>query len=271
MENYYDIPKENSLDSMEGVENKENIKNEEKVKIVPIEELIPDIKPVAEISVESLPVSGNKFPDSFIYSFLRSFELSGVLQMKGLDSDLEESKLDIIRKRFKNKVVLDIGAGENSLGYFLAQLLGAKGYVGVEMNNAESLVNSLENYSAEDFEEKFKSFFPNKRIPDFELIPASVVKASMLETLKRIPTNSVNIFSFGLDNALIPNIEYTKQVEEEMNRVLSEEGAFIRDPAGSLAPKGVVPLVEYLKDESSGNSRIVFSLLKTKKWCFVKG
>ncbi len=122
----------------------------------------------------------------------------------------------------KDRIVVDLGAGNDEAGYELARIVGAKGYVGVEPFYTRQLadalkVNSMKNPSL--FEER-------------EHIPYSVLCEDMLRTLMRIPDGSVSLMAGAIDDFIIPrNVEknrrYVASVNDEIARVLHVNGVFI--------------------------------------------
>jgi len=139
---------------------------------------------------------------------------------------LSEKQLQDMRESFHDKVIVDIGAGRIEHGYNLACVLKAKGYVAVEPFNAEYFFENLLVQSGEEnrpinkrYDESFKSGI------EMEPIPFNIALEDGLSFLKRIPDNSVIVFTFGLgDNAAIADEEYTGQMRKEIMRVMVKDG-----------------------------------------------
>ncbi|MBI3420900.1 MAG: hypothetical protein HY006_02450 [Candidatus Sungbacteria bacterium] len=135
----------------------------------------------------------------------------------------------------KDQVVVDLGAGSNPRGYYIANSAKAKGYIGVEPNFYRELAGSL-----------VKNIDPkkNKHIgweggmevkPQYHLnkIPAVVVREDMLSFLKRLPDNSVSILCSGVDGFVLSNERnYRGEVAKEIVRVLSPNGVYIGERYG---------------------------------------
>jgi len=109
--------------------------------------------------------------------------------------------------RFESQIVLDLGANSSHL-YNLISGFNVEGYVGVEVFHDEKLINSL------------KDSFNKKKIP------FAVVREDMLNFLKRVPSNSVSVHVSGIDDEIIPDQNYQKEVIKEIARVLHPRGIY---------------------------------------------
>ena len=138
---------------------------------------------------------------------------------------LEEAK-----KYFKDQIVVDLGCGTDLSMYRVCCISESKGYIGVDMEYAPKLANDLlseEKWEMHDkkllkISEKFKPRLNHER-----KVPAALAYEDALTFLKRLPDDSVSISACGLDNCLIADSEKAQKIEEEIERVLHREGAYI--------------------------------------------
>jgi len=229
---------------------------ERKVQIVAVEQLIPDIKTPATEKVEGVDHRTNKFNDQFVPDIVRGMDMSLTMP----------ERLSALRERFKDKVVVDLGAGDMSWAYFLSVALGSKGYVGVEKfqgdrledtlkhNDAKTMLwywanisrsSSLDKISLQDDPE-----FKKEYEPFCKLIPAAVAKEDILDFLKRLPDDSVNVLTFGVDDMVLPSSQYRSAVAKEIERVLNSDGMYITDSSSIILKNDESFSDELPKDKS---------------------
>jgi len=136
-------------------------------------------------------------------------------------------------KPFKNQTVVDIGSGATANGYILAGFAEAKAFVAVEPN--EEALEDLRGDLLYANEAKGSLKKLNK-----PLIPVSLVNDDGRSFLKRLPDQSVSIFTSGINETIIHgNPQHIKDIEAEIARVLHPEGAYINHySAFSLNPSG---------------------------------
>jgi len=178
----------------------------------PIEDLIPGIKTNGLMTLDTY-FEGNK-PKKDLFE--------GCGNPDGLDFETNANmfksnlKIKFGENFLYDQVLVDLGAGfsPHIHGYKMALELGAKGYVGVEPFNTLGLILNLEDNV--------------KLIPEHKRIPLSVVPADMIDFLKRVPDKSISVLCSGIDDFIL---DYYKrnEVAEEMKRVLSPEGVFLKD------------------------------------------
>jgi hypothetical protein len=113
---------------------------------------------------------------------------------------------------FSGRPLVDLAAGNSANGYRLAQYLKSSGYVAAEPFNYSFLHQDLERFEEEGADSE---------------IPAAIAPEDMLTLLRRLPDKSVSLFSSGVDDAILPDPEYRKQVEEEIKRVLADDGGYM--------------------------------------------
>lgn len=224
---------------MTNPENREP-EDDKKVEIVLIEQLIPGIK---DSPTEEIDYGTNRFGDSFMPEFLKA--------LRALTSSRE--RLEILTKRFRDQVIVDLGPGDYGEGYFLAASLGAKGYVGVEkfrQNMLEKNLKSVTKESNNRYAESLHYFEAREGNikPESDLIPASIVGEDMLSFLKRLPDNSVSILTSGIDSNIIPNEKYRREVASEIQRVLNKNGVYMTC-ASDIPVKGLESMGNALESE----------------------
>lgn len=122
--------------------------------------------------------------------------------------------LSLSLERFKNTVIVELGAGGFHYGYELAVALGASAYVGVEPFYFDALYYALRNRHI-TCRSKVKS------------IPWAVVPYDMLSFLQGVPGDSISLFTFGIERCILGDERYRKKVELEMQRVLSPIGGYL--------------------------------------------
>lgn len=136
---------------------------------------------------------------------------------------------------FDGQVVVDLGAGQYTDGYDLANIGGARAYVAVEAAHAVMLARRIAvRKNAEISKMSDEALRISWEVTDhvhveIKGIPASVVSEDMLTFLHRLPDSSVSIFCSGIDRIIVSNAQYRKLVAEQIERVLSPEGAYIGD------------------------------------------
>lgn len=139
-------------------------------------------------------------------------------------------------KPFDGFTVIDLGAGSDTFGLYAAIRMGAIGYVAVEPCNGKSLYNdvSCDNSLVERLQSESKR-------GRFAIAPED-----MLTFLQRIPDSSVAVMSSGIDGSIL-EFEYMRQVEGEVERVLSPESAYLAH-LSHIHPKGLDCAVEIPTD-----------------------
>lgn len=142
-------------------------------------------------------------------------------------------RLQALKAGVEGRVLIDIGAGDNTNGYIVAQMLGAKGYVALEPHNFKHLYTVLSSPQEEDFRWTEKS--PKKRT-----IPFCVVAEGVETFLKRVPDNSVAVMASAVDELVLSNFT-RKQIQEisaDISRVVARGGSYINF-LSYLQPEGL--------------------------------
>lgn len=219
---------------------------QEKGRIVPVEELIPDIKPETEVAGKSY--GSNHFDNNFMPEFLKAVS----------DFTCNPETLEILRRRFKDQILVDLGPGTSRGGYDVAVALGCKGYVAVErfwhQQLTEGSRSEYETLDRVDALYKKYHFFQTRKgniKPEIHLIPASVAAEDMLTFLRRLPDNSVSVLTSGIDTTILVNTEHRREIAKELQRVLSEKGMYMTC-ASDISTEGLEWLPEKLKKEGVG-------------------
>ncbi len=189
------------------------IKNFSSNCIATLEELFP------EINTKGIPIL--KLDDHDNFSNQRG--VSGSVGMADdrdfislLYEDYFNLELQKVFERFRNQIVVDIGAGSSGYGLRLAEIAGAKAVVAVEPFFSHLLLKNIQN-----------PIGPAKPYPQTARIPIVIVPENALSFLKRLPNNSVSILAGGIEKNIIQDPEYRIQLGEEVVRVLSPTGVLV--------------------------------------------
>lgn len=115
--------------------------------------------------------------------------------------------------KLREQVLVDLGAGAHADGFRIAQAAEARAYIGVEPHFARGLYERLQDV-----------------VPNADLgVLASISNDHMLAFLKRLPPDSVSVLIAGIDDFVVRDQSYLKQVGREIARVLHPDGAYISD------------------------------------------
>tara|TARA_Y100000034_G_scaffold87951_1_gene105504 strand:- start:8080 stop:8790 length:711 start_codon:yes stop_codon:yes gene_type:complete len=223
----------------------------ENPKAVELKEIIPNanvegLVRLVEIEKGRLPAIGEKvetnteeFSDR--HRFCQDFG-KAVSSCFALDI-LQEERLKIYINKFKNQIVVDLGAGETPDGYILALIGGAKAYIGVEPFYADVLIKRLTE-KVKDLGEyvdegptiihlinriRLHKEYGEGLAKDIDLelldsIPISIVAEDALKFLKRLPDKSVSILTCGTCDIVSKDPQYINEVNQNMKRVLHPYG-----------------------------------------------
>ena len=140
------------------------------------------------------------------YRGARSIDMSPASFSWFVMSAIEDaSNIEVIselKQLFNGKVVIDIGPGDNTGGYKIAEMLGARAYIAVEPYFANNLVRELSD-----------------KINADEKLPYVVLNTDASNALSSMIEGSANIMSIGTDSTMIRDKDYRKQV----NKLLHEK------------------------------------------------
>ena len=154
-------------------------------------------------------------------------------------------------KFFEGEIVIDLGAGQNIDGYVLSKICGAKAYIAVDHKYTSKLFQKINTPQTEMGDIEFKKMLRREykflgTIPEYDKnvvervknaidghflglinMPTNLVAEDILTFLKRIPESSVSILACGIDRSIISENKYANQIEKEIDRVLSNKGAYL--------------------------------------------
>jgi len=218
------------------------VSDDQKLSILPVEILIPGIKPDLETPNMS-PEAREDNNDSGFTRTGHAFDNTYLDKMLGFTKDKFNQEFFTkfvkgVRAKLQGQTIVDLGAGSTNLGYCTSLLFGAAKYVAVEKFGkiTKDLISELTKISFKNGEiplDKSTLYDGRKILKEQniikidKLIPVSVAQDKMLHFLKRLPDNSVSILTSGINYALIDNTEYREAIAREIERVLSPTGVYI--------------------------------------------
>jgi hypothetical protein len=187
-------------------------------------ELLPDLR------LETIPRPSLLRDNSDFYNSATSYAkfLFARLRIELVNQESPRLPLNIAQ----DQIVVDMAAGPNPYGFLIAQLLGAKAYIGIDLNYSTMLERSLSERKLQRWIAGIKEEDPFHPCPKWEsYIPHAVINSDMLSVLKAIPNTSVSVFGIGL-HCVLPD-EYVKEVNAELCRVVSNTGFLMTYPEDS--------------------------------------
>jgi len=125
----------------------------------------------------------------------------------------------------QGKRVVELGAGMMPYGYALAAHSQALNFVAVEPFYA-------------DRQEIAQAAYVENDLPPEMRIPRKVESLDMLEYLDGEADNLLAIIACGIEDCILPDAEYKKKVEGEIERSLEEDAFFISSHS-DLFPQGM--------------------------------
>jgi hypothetical protein len=129
--------------------------------------------------------------------------------------DATEEELNFWRG-IKDSIVLDLASGrEGPYGYVLASALGAKAYVGVD----KFCTPVFYWEDVEEIRNRFKVSEKN--------IPYAMVQEDAVDFAKRVPNETVSVFTFALTGQIGIRDAYARELEREIFRVLNPKGTYL--------------------------------------------
>lgn len=139
-----------------------------------------------------------------------------------------DDDLALVKRYFKDQLVVDIGSGTDISAYRACCIAGARGYIGVDCANSydanlRANLLSEEKWAKHDAEFKFLG----ERLKHMRDVPVALVYEKAQKFLRRLPNNSVSIYAGGIDVCMIPSDKEARELEEQIVRVLNSNGAFI--------------------------------------------
>ncbi|OGL86146.1 hypothetical protein A3I40_01800 [Candidatus Uhrbacteria bacterium RIFCSPLOWO2_02_FULL_48_12] len=203
-----------------------------------LEEILPGIKldglPTLQQARENLDQQhrlGKKFYGSLSTDYA-SLPYTTLLSERDAHRHAEELS------RLRNQVIVDLGAGDFAYGLGIAEMVGARAYIGVEKFNFQGLEHAIGN----------RFLRSGDKLPsDLKRIPVAIVPEDALGFLKRLPDKSVSVMSFGgsgigLEFGNKRHDYQENEIGKEIVRVLHPEGAFITGATDddSLSVSGIL-------------------------------
>ena len=139
--------------------------------------------------------------------------------MLRLDDQLVEAK-----KYFKGQIIVDIGCCTDISLYRVSCISKAKAYIGIDYaNNYDA--NLRANLLSEEYWKNHDQKSPPKEHKRDVVVGLAYEKAQ--DFLKRLPDNSVSVYAGGIDLCMVPSNEAAAELEKEIIRVLSPDGAYM--------------------------------------------
>ena len=131
-----------------------------------------------------------------------------------------------LHQLIKGRRVVEIGAGMMPYGYALAAHAGAKNFVAVEPFYA-------------DKQEIAQKAYVEDQLPEDLRIPRKVVKMDILSYLEDEPDDLLCLLACGIEDCILPGMDYKFKVEKEIGRTLDPEAFFISSHS-DLRPVGLI-------------------------------
>lgn len=201
---------------------------------VRIKKLIPNINLQGLRSEEGVLVGDTKTigttstADGIMVLYQNFHSLEHIADTFNLDDDIDVEKKREIRKllqRLSDGVVVDLGAGVKSTGYYFAHQHRAAGYIGVEPAHPADLQKEVQTQA--------------DRIKSRPATPFVVVAENMLAFLKRLPDDSATIITSNIDSNVIPDPKIREQIGLEINRVIGARNMYITNFSEVPLPRGM--------------------------------
>ena len=121
---------------------------------------------------------------------------------------------NFLKDLLRDRRVVELGAGMMPHGYALAAACGAKNFVAVEPFYSDLQKNSVTGLIEE-------------RGENLNRIPYKVEAVDMLEYLQREPDELLCVLACGIEDCILPGLDYRKKVEGELCRVLEKDAFFL--------------------------------------------
>jgi SAM-dependent methyltransferase len=173
--------------------------------------------------------------------------------------EIWKNRVEILKKAFKDKVVVDLGSGAGGSIYWLASALGAKAYIGVDKNNANLFFGRNGPFGSRTIGQA-GMFNIRGKFGNPEPILYSIVQEDMVSFLKRLPDNSVSLVAYGIDGFV-----FDKTPEDKIREICCEMGRVIAVDGGYLNGVETIIFPQVRGDESRGLFEII-SLSPTGKF-----
>ena len=173
-------------------------------------------------------VFGTASPAEGIMSvFLGLSYLTMSAELLNESGDKERRDLEKLLEKFADGIVIDLGAGVKSYGYYLVRKVKAKGYIGVEATRPD------------DLQKDIQAGVDRSKKAGYPAMPFVVVAEEMLRFLKRLPENCASVITSTIDNCVVPNSQVMRELGEEIWRVIGTDHIYLTNQSQVPLPKGV--------------------------------
>lgn len=206
-----------------------------------LDELIPGLKTEGLVSLDTLSEEPKreKYDARALYGSDQDTPYVNTLfaeVCKLVNNDLE--KIEWLRKKFEESVIIDIGAGSDSTGYLLSAMLGARGYIGVEPFRWDNLAKRMSGSLSDDWLWKQWRGEALKKVSGGKLPFFNLAFEDGLSFLKRVPSGKVSLLSSGIivNDRIIDDQGYADDLQIEMERVMGQD-SFVIIGNSSVAPR----------------------------------
>lgn len=166
--------------------------------------------------VDNLPKEeiGLNLIQSFSNEYIKLFEIK-----RSGNIDLSQDSRNIIKNKFKDKIVIDLGVGQSFLKMLeLIKNMEVKEFIGLEkfipLSNEKIPTNNEIKNSLDLSIKESKEFGIN----------GAFIYDDMLIFLSKLPDKSANFIMNGIDSNVIQSLEYWNMLSEEINRVSYDKG-----------------------------------------------
>lgn len=217
-------------ESYEGLPEEKTIK-EQVEEILKNGEDLSKIIPGAPSKIE--PEDPKNLP-KFLYK--DTSKVVDVLRYSGYEGEKGEKLKQALQRMIKDKIVVDLGAGNYGEGFDLAEEFGCSGYVGVEPEYAEGLKKRIRRHIERLLENKYvdKEYIKGLKV--------NISKTDMRKFLSELPDNckDLTVLVGGIDAYILgfsefqydkevakKGKEYRGEIDGQIKRVLSGGGGLI--------------------------------------------
>lgn len=201
----------------------QELEKRERSLLIPAVQCIPGLdEGVGDLRIRDMVYFSDDELSASPYSVSRELGVPLYCKNNSLKYDLGDIERDCIlelKEIFHGQVLIDIGSGGNLYGVGVAEMLQAKGYVGIEPYDFYRV-----RRAAADLDKS---------------IPMALVAEDALTFLKRVPNKSnVSFLLSNMNVSVIPNSFMREEISREIKRALSPYGGvliyksdfFIGDP-----------------------------------------
>jgi hypothetical protein len=120
----------------------------------------------------------------------------------------------ILQCLMSNRRMVELGAGMSHFGYAMACVCGARNFVAVEPFYG-------------DIQEASVQSFISSATGQLDRIPYKVVAKDMLDYLIGEPDDLLCVLACGIEDCILPGVDYRRKVEAEIARTMQKDSFFI--------------------------------------------